>query len=293
MGISSCKACKCSDKEDINEFNSQVNIPVSNISSSILDNKIPLIESKAQNYNYNSYLQYLPNNDNKLKATLNIKKEEIKEPDLKKKEKEKEIKLFIKNFNIQNISFPIEKDKLSNNEVIIYENSQNILNKFFLCDDNELNYITNNLFNILFNIKNGLDNNSNDKNVIFSGYLKKLINSDDKSFKIPKYSDRFCVLYNDILKYYKSDVQFLKNLKPLSIIYLNQISRINLVKGNKNSKKLDHIILCNKNGILNNKNENAKDTYLNNECLIILTSNNEQDIYKWYAFLQYIINWKY
>lgn len=287
MGISSCKTCKNSDNEDNNEFNSQVNIPVSNINSSILNNK-NMIESKPQNYNYNSYQQYLPNNDKKLKYPKEIKESKINKEEMN----EEEIKSFIKNFNIQNISFNIEKDKLNNNELMIYEKVQNILKTFYFCDNNQLSDITNKLFNILFNIKKSIDNYSNDKNIIFSGYLKKLINPEDKAHKTLKYSDKFFVLYNDILKYYKSDVQFLKDLKPLSIIYLNQISRINLVKVNKHSKKADHIILCNKNGIQNNKNEDIIDTYSNNECLIILTSNNEQDIYKWYAFLQYIINWK-
>ena len=113
-----------------------------------------------------------------------------------------------------------------------------------------------------------------------------------------KLSERFCVLYKNVFKYYKSEIQFLKGLKPLNILYLNQISRINLVRRDINSKKLNYIIICNKYAI-EKEEENYKhfsrdigdDIFINhsNESIIIFTNEDENVIYKWFAYIEYLI----
>lgn len=285
MGISACKGCNCNknENENYNELNSKLNDEQNNIQTQENDN---IDKSENLNninpipnmdHNYNWFENLLANDDNNYsKNQKEIKKEEIK--------------LFIKKFNIKNISFPLEIDKLNNEGQIIHEKIQKILNKFYPCDDNQINQIEKNLINTLLKIKNMILKNIQEKNIIFNGNLKKLINLDINSYKNAKYSDRFCVLYTDVFKYYKSEVQFLKNLKPLSTIYLNQICRVNLVRGNKNTKKIDHIILCNKLGLQKNyiKNDN-NESFINEEYLIVFTCNDEQIIYKWFVILQYLI----
>ena len=95
------------------------------------------------NHNYNWFENLLANDDNNYsKNQKEIKKEEIK--------------LFIKKFNIKNISFPLEIDKLNNEGQIIHEKIQKILNKFYPCDDNQINQIEKNLINTLLKIKNSI-----------------------------------------------------------------------------------------------------------------------------------------
>ena len=113
-----------------------------------------------------------------------------------------------------------------------------------------------------------------------------------------KVSERFCALYNDVIKYYKSESQFLNGLKPLNILYLEQIARINLVRKDINSRKMNFIIICNKFAIEKEeqKNINFRKDIQNkifanhsNESIIIFTSDDENNIYKWFAYMEYLI----
>ena len=162
--------------------------------------------------------------------------------------------------------------------------------------------------NILFKLKNiliKLDSNSNidDKNeLLLNGNLKKMINYQINAHNPTMYSERFCILYPKMFKYYKSKVQFLKNLQASCVLPINQISAVNIAKPIKSKKKVYHLIICNKLGIRKNINNSV---FLNlfdsseindylaspdlNESLLIFTSDEEQEIYKWYIVIQYLI----
>ena len=129
------------------------------------------------------------------------------------------------------------------------------------------------------------------------------------------YSNRFCILYPKCFKYFKSKEQFLKSLKPLCVIPLNQITKVNFAKIKKNHKGIDHIIICNKFGIVNNNNETINsnnkeiekifgDEFENEskESLIIFKNGKDENdkdnyysdinndfMYKWYVLLQYFV----
>jgi hypothetical protein len=293
MGISGCKSCNCNKNEKYNEINSQIISPkVNNIQPQIIENKDINKDKDSLNYS-NAQKGIIPlstTSKNNINSFQNQLSKDNNITNSQRENKNEELKQFIKKLDIRNIYFPLIINTVTNKD---QEKIQTILNKFYPCDDKQINLLENGLINILYSIKDIVRKNMEDENIIHNGNLKKLISSDliSGNFKTMKYSDRYCVLYPDIIKYYKSEVQFLKNLKPLSVIYLNQISRVNLVKDNKNSKKIDHLILCNNYGL---KNENMNvynnnEPFINNESLIIFTSDNEQDIHEWFIIIQYLI----
>ena len=158
---------------------------------------------------------------------------------------------------------------------------------------------------ILFNLKNILfDFNSNtiEQNILLNGDLKKMINYEINAHNPTMYSERFCILYPKMFRYYKSKQQFLRNLQPACVLPINQISAVNIAKPKKSKNKKYHLIICNKLGIkksinnsifLNLFDSTEINDYLSspdlNESLLIFTSNEEQDIYKWYIVIQYLI----
>ena len=100
----------------------------------------------------------------------------------------------------------------------------------------------------------------------------------------------------------KSKEQFLKNLSPICVLPIDQISAINIAKPKKNKNKKYHLIICNKLGIQRDFNNsiflNAFDSseinnYISspdaNESLLIFTSDNEKELLHWYIVIQYII----
>ena len=151
---------------------------------------------------------------------------------------------------------------------------------------------------LLIKSKNNLIKNIKQNNIIFSAILQKMININYVKYNTKKYSERFCVLYKDELKYYRSEIQFIKGLKPLNIIYLNQIARINIVRNDKNSKKMNTLIICNKYALEKEKevfqnfgNDIDDNIYINhsNESIIIFKSDDEKIIYNFFAFIEYLI----
>jgi len=290
MGISGCKSCNCNKNEENNEINSQIISPkINNSQPQIIEYKDlnkdkdilsnsnsqkDLTPLSATSKNYNNSFQNQLLNDNSITNS-------------QRENKTEELRQFIKKLDIRNIYFPLDIDVITNKD---QEKIQTMLNKFYPCDDKQINLLENDLINILYNIKD-IRKSMGGENIIHNGNLKKLINSDLNSgnFKTMKYTDRYCVLYRDIIKYYKSEVQFLKNLKPSSVIYLNQICRVNLAKESKNSKKIDHIILCNKYGLGNENINKNNEPFINNESLIIFTSDKEQAIHEWFIIIQYLI----
>ena len=77
--------------------------------------------------------------------------------------------------------------------------------------------------------------------------------------------------------------------------------RVNLAKINKKSNKTDHIIICNKRGVIKHNNSTLGHMFdnveyssfinneENNESLLIFTSENVDFIYKWFMLLQFMI----
>ena len=209
-----------------------------------------------------------------------------------------DIKSFIKLFNIREISFPIDKNKLNDNSGLMYEKIEKQLSKFQPCDKKELNKIELYLVNILINIKNKLNGNIKEYDKpILCGKLQKILIVSPYGYITKRQTERFCVLYYNVFKYYKNEIQFLKGLKPLNILYLNQIARINIVKLDINSAKLKNIMICNKFPIekeeKNYKNferNEIKDIFKNhsNEPIIIFSSDDENTIYNWFAYLNFL-----
>ena len=129
-----------------------------------------------------------------------------------------------------------------------------------------------------------------------------MINYQINAHNTTMYSDRFCVLYPKMLKYYKSREQFLKNLSPICVLPIDQISALNIAKAKKSKNKNYHLIICNKLGI--NKDFNNS-IFLNvfdsseindyiaspdaNESLLVFTSDEEKNIFQWYIVIQYLI----
>ena len=214
----------------------------------------------------------------------------------------------LSNLNIDKINFGIEtkeKENLSYEEKKLFNEAEKNLNKFFPPEKKDLKQIAKKLSKISF--KNFIPTEKlnkislNDENlIIFHGELNKMINYETNAHKPQMYTSKFCVLYPKYFKYYKSKENFLRNLKPSCVINLNQITKINMAKVRKTSTKIDHIILCNKMGIINKNNENDignlidvnKYLYLpeNRESLLIFTSSEgEEVVFKWFMIIQYFV----
>ena len=216
----------------------------------------------------------------------------------------------LSNLDIDKINFGIEtkeKENLSFEEQKLYNEAEKNLNKFYPPEKKELKQIAKKLKKITF--KNFIPTEKlkkislNDENLImFHGELNKMINYETNAHKPQMYTSKFCVLYPKYFKYYKSKENFLRNLKPSCVINLNQITKVNMAKVRKSSTKIDHIILCNKMGIINSSknNENVvgdlvdvnKFLYLpeNKESLLIFTSSEgEEVVFKWFMIIQYFV----
>ena len=213
----------------------------------------------------------------------------------------------IPNFEIGKIQFGIEnkeKEILNDEEQKLFEEAQKNLEQFYPPEQKEVKVIEKKLKKI--SLKSILPQDKlkqisqDDNTIIYHGELKKLINYEISVTKPQMYSARFCIMNSKVFKYYKSKEQFLKNLKPLCIVPLTQITKINFAKIKKTSKKIDHIILCNKLGIKKKEKDSifghmfddveAK-SYLQSpetdESLLIFTCDNEDFMYRWYVLLQY------
>ena len=238
-------------------------------------------------------------------------------------------------FEVSRIQFGIEKkDDLSQDEQKFLEVAQKNLEQFYPPQKQELSFINLKLQQMPITSilpshqqkqskssqkKHSSHNNNNNKQsspsntqtlsyinpnsnkeMLFHGELQKLINYEINAHKPQMYSTRFCLLFEDEFRYYKSKEQFLTKQKPLCVVPLCQITKIYFAKKNKSINKVDHIILCNKLGIYNRKRSVFKmfdsaerNAYLtlpgSNESLLIFTSNNLDKIYEWYVLLSHFI----
>ena len=210
---------------------------------------------------------------------------------------------------IEKIDFGLgNRNELSLEDQKLYDQAQRNLNQFYAPESNEIKAIHKKIQKI--SLKTLLPStkikeiNENDNTLVFHGEIKKLVNYEINAHKTQMYSSRFCVLTPKLFRYFKSKEQFLKNLRPSCTIPLLHITRINFAKVKKTAKKTDHIILCNKLGIIKNKDKIKHDQLLvqnlcdmsmittpeSNESLVIFTSEIEEVIYKWFMMIQFFVN---
>lgn len=236
------------------------------------------------------------NEENNLLSESQVHNFEIKKDDTARKTLE-----------IAKIEFGIDdKNVLSAEDQRLYEEAQKNLNQFYPPEQNEVKQIQKKLKKISLKTllpKSKINEiNMNDNTLVFHGELKKMVNYEINAHRPQMYSSRFCILTPKLFKYFKSKEQFLKNLKPQCSIPINQITRINFAKVKKNSKKADHIIICNKLGIIKDKNKVLMDKFISdsndtsfiaspetNESLLIFTSEIEEVIFKWFTLIQFFV----
>ena len=274
------------DNNDINKeqkseiINHQTNRPLSPIPSSNHHHELILSESQAEN----------------LQISKKQGKNQYPPPKIPGKQHE---------YEVNKIQFGLDSnDNLSQGEQKLFEEAQNNLNQFYAPEKNEENALLKKLSKINLNniVPSTILKNINSNETIFHGELKKLINYEINAHKTQLYSSRFCTMSVNAFKYYKSKEQFLTKQKPLCAIPLNQITKINFAKIKKNSKKIDHIIICNRLGIKKGKssilgglfNGTELSSYISSpetsESLLIFTSEIEESLLKWYVILNYFLN---
>ena len=217
----------------------------------------------------------------------------------------------VKNFEINKINFGLkkeDKENLNQEQKKLYKEAESNLNQFYAPQGAEISKLQTIMSNILLKLNkfftsiNLTSSNDDYKFILLNSNLKKMINYQINAHNTTMYSDRFCILYPKMLKYYKSREQFLKNLSPICVLPINQISALNIAKPKKSKNKMYHLIICNKLGIQKDFNNSV---FLNvfdsgemndyiaspdaNESLLIFTSDEEKNIFQWYIVLQYLI----
>jgi hypothetical protein len=172
----------------------------------IIEENLESLHSEKNNYNEN--LKEVKN------SQLHIKNE-------------KDAKNKINNYKIDKIQFGLEKidkENLNKEQKKIYNDAINNLKQFYPPKGSEIVHLRKIMSNIIINLKNlinGINYNSDTddiKYILINGNLNKMINYEINAHKPTMYSERFCILFPKMLKYYKSKVQFLKNLSPLCIL---------------------------------------------------------------------------
>ena len=222
-----------------------------------------------------------------------------------------EAKNKVKNFEINKINFGLkneDKENLNQEQKILYKEAETNLQQFSAPQGAEISKLQTIMSNILLKLNKFFTNinltssNDNYKYILLNSVLKKMINYQINAHNTTMYSDRFCVLYPKMLKYYKSREQFLKNLSPICVLPIDQISALNIAKAKKSKNKNYHLIICNKLGIqkdfnnsifLNVFDSSEINDYISspdaNESLLIFTSDEEKNIFQWYIVIQYLI----
>ena len=222
-----------------------------------------------------------------------------------------EAKNKVKNFEINKINFGLkneDKENLNQEQKKLYKEAETNLQQFYAPQGAEISKLQTIMSNILLKLNKFFTNinltssNDNYKYILLNSVLKKMINYQINAHNTTMYSDRFCVLYPKMLKYYKSREQFLKNLSPICVLPIDQISALNIAKAKKSKNKNYHLIICNKLGIhkdfnnsifLNVFDSSEINDYISspdaNESLLIFTSDEEKNIFQLYIVLQYLI----
>jgi len=209
----------------------------------------------------------------------------------------------IKNYEINRIHFGLksnDKENLNQEQKKLYKEAVINLQLFSPPQGEEISKLQTTMRNILLKLNkffttiNLTSSNDEYKYIILNSNLNKMINYEINAHSTTMYSSRFCVLYPKMFKYYKSKESFLKNLSPICVIPINQISHINIAKPKKGKKQMYHLIICNKLGIQKDSNKNIfKNAFDSSphtdESLLIFTSDHEKDVFQWYIVIQYLI----
>ena len=141
-----------------------------------------------------------------------------------------EAKNKVKNFEINKINFGLnneDKENLNQEQKKLYKEAESNLQQFSAPQGAEISKLQTIMSNILLKLNKFFTNinltssNDNYKYILLNSVLKKMINYQINAHNTTMYSDRFCVLYPKMLKYYKSREQFLKNLSPICVLPIN------------------------------------------------------------------------
>ena len=274
--------------EQNHEINNNININnISNSNDNIIDNNkdaIVIEENKEFNLKKDN-LRYNLQERNTNKFSITNKKEANNK---------------VKNFEINKIQFGIkkeDKEKFNQEQNKLYKEAEINLQQFYAPQGAEITKLQNLMSNILLklnkiftNIEINSNQNVESNYILLNASLKKMVNYEINAHKTVIYSERFCVLYPQMFKYYKSKEQFLKNLSPICSLPIDQISEINIAKPKKYKNKGYHLIICNKLGIQKDlDNSLLKASPDAKESLLIFTSDDEKNLLQWYIVFQYII----
>ena len=293
-------------KNEIDEKNDN-NLNDSNLKMS--KEKEDIFENKNNNKNISVH-ESINSNDKIIENNYNKEQDEeflIEES----KASQAEAKNKVKNFEINKINFGLnneDKENLNQEQKKLYKEAESNLQQFSAPQGAEISKLQTIMSNILLKLNKFFTNinltssNDNYKYILLNSVLKKMINYQINAHNTTMYSDRFCVLYPKMLKYYKSREQFLKNLSPICVLPIDQISALNIAKAKKSKNKNYHLIICNKLGIqkdfnnsifLNVFDSSEINDYISspdaNESLLIFTSDEEKNIFQWYIVIQYLI----
>jgi hypothetical protein len=294
------KISKEKEKDTIENPNKEINN--SNDDNFIIENNIKqdeeffIEENKENNYKSNNILK------------SNLEKSMTNQFSINSKTAAKDK---VKNYEINKINFGLkkeDKENLNQEQKKLYKEAETNLQQFYAPQGAEISKLQTIMSNILLKLNKFFTNinltSSNDdyKFILLNSILKKMINYEINAHNTTMYSDRFCVLYPKMFKYYKSREQFLKNLSPICVLPINQISAVNIAKPKKSKNKLYHLIICNKLGIQKDFNNSIflnvfDSTEINdyiaspdaNESLLIFSSDEEKDVFQWYIVIQYLI----
>ena len=301
------KISKEKEKEEEKDTIQNPNISINNSYDNAIDNNNIIIKQDEEFLIEESKDVNLKNNNNNnlqnnLEKSMANQFSINSQADAKKK---------VKNYEINKINFGFkkeDKENLNQEQKKLYKEAETNLQQFSAPQGPEISKLQTIMSNILLKLNKffttiNLTSSTDDyKFILLNGNLKKMINYEINAHNTTMYSDKFCVLYPKMLKYYKSREQFLKNLSPLCVLPINQISALNIAKPKKSKNKGYHLIICNKLGIQKDFNNSIflnvfdsseiNDYILSpdaNESLLIFTSDEEKNIFQWYIVLQYLI----
>ena len=282
------------EKSPINDNNSEKDFNNSKENNNIEDNNDINIGQDEEDFN--KVIE--ENNIKKLKSDL-----EKGQPSQFSITKKTEAKNKVKNYEINKINFGLksnDKKNLNQEQKKLYKEAETNLKQFSAPKGDEISKLQIIMSNILLKLNkfftsiNLTSSNDEYKYILLSSILDKMINYEISAHSTTLYSDRFCVLYPKTFKYYKSKERFLKNLSPMCVLPIEQISAVNLAKPKKGKKQIYHLIICNKLGIQKDSNKkifkNAFDSSPDtDESLLIFTSDDEKNVLQWYIVIQYLI----
>ena len=220
MGVHNCK-CSCNHQTQ-NEVDIIENHYYEDFEKKQIENPknklvIDLNERKSALKVQSSNFSVIKESENESVRTDSIKEKNKENGAIKKEEEESKLKSAVKKNNNTNNNNTNTNNTNNNTNI----NNNNVNNEKVFLPPGVSNIISEKKFISL-----------KDDDLVFSGYLKKMLNNTDK--KSISFSDRFCVITKKIFAYYHSKESFIGLEKPLFSIENNLIVRIeeaNLLDG--------------------------------------------------------------